>query len=122
MIWNWGASYETKVSNSLSAGLGIDGNLMADRYADEMNFIKLNNVMLVNANLFVRNTFANKSAITISFRVTNLTDTQQMLWLLDLTPIGTMTADQGRKGTAWQAIPGIPFMPRRSFLTLTYNF
>ncbi|MCU0392531.1 MAG: TonB-dependent receptor, partial [Thermoflexibacter sp.] len=47
MIWNWGASYETKVSNSLSAGLGIDGNLMADRYADEMNFIKLNNVMLV---------------------------------------------------------------------------
>lgn len=122
MIWNWGASYETKLAGTISGGLGIDGNLMADRYADEMNFIKLNDVMLMNGNLFVRNTFSNKSAITLSFRVTNLTDTQDMLWLLDLAPIGTMTADQGRRGTPWQALPGIPFMPRRNFLTLNYTF
>ncbi len=125
LIWNWGASYESQMDGLLNFSIGADGNYMADRYADEMNFIKLPNVMLINFNAGVKFKVSKDNTLAINYRMTNVFNNQKMLWMLDLVPVGTMFAGTpgfGNGGTNWQAVPGIPFLPNRSFITLTYNF
>lgn len=118
LIWNFSANYERKVAGGLAAGLGLDGNYMANRYGDELNLFKMANVMLLNGNVFVKNTFKNQHELRLSARVSNLTNTQEILWLLDVTnPIVATRAPLN--GTF---IPGIPFLPRRTFFTVAYSF
>ncbi|MCS6967596.1 MAG: TonB-dependent receptor [Cytophagales bacterium] len=115
-IWNFNAQYERKFGKSFTAGLGIDGNYMANRYGDELNRFKLADVMLLNGNLFAKTSLKNGNDIRISVRVSNLTDTQEILWLLDITsPI--VASNQGAT-----IVPGIPFLPRRTFFTIAYSF
>jgi len=117
-IWNFNAQYERKFSKSFAAGLGIDGNYMANRYGDELNRFKLADVMLLNSNIFAKTTLKNGNDIRFSVRVSNLTDTQEILWLLDVTnPIVATSAP-----TNATVIPGIPFLPRRTFFTVAYSF
>lgn len=116
LIWNWSASYEREIASGFSAGLGLDGSLMADRYADEFNLIRLPNAYLMNGNLFVRKAFANKNAVTFSVRTSNLTDTDTILWWLDFAPIGNLINQNNL------ALQGVPFLPRRTFFSINYTF
>lgn len=117
-IWNFNAQYERKFSKSFAAGLGIDGNYMANRYGDELNRFKLADVMLLNGNVFAKAVLKNGNDIRFSVRVSNLTDTQEILWLLDITnPIVATSAP-----TNATIIPGNPFLPRRTFFTVAYSF
>ena len=118
LIWNFSANYERKISGGFSGGLGIDGNYMANRYGDELNQFKMANVMLLNGNIFIKNSFKNQHELRFSVRVSNLTNTQEILWLLDVTNPIVAT----RPPSNATVIPGIPFLPRRTFFTLSYNF
>ncbi|MCS7019110.1 MAG: TonB-dependent receptor [Cytophagales bacterium] len=117
-IWNFNVQYDRKFSKSFAAGLGIDGNYMANRYGDELNRFKLADVMLLNGNVFAKASLKNGNDIRVSVRISNLTDTQEILWLLDITnPIVATSAP-----TNASVIPGIPFLPRRTFFTVAYSF
>lgn len=115
-IWNWGAQYEAKLGGKTTGGLGIDGNFMGNRYADELNAIKLADVMLLNGNFFLKNRMQSGNEVRFTVRMNNISNTQKMLWLLDLTPIGTVLRENR------QVLPGIPFQPRRTFFSISYHF
>ncbi len=118
-MWNWLANYERQFGRAIF-GLSVDGNYVADRYGEEANLVKLPNVMLLGATLTCRAKVGrfddSQNQLALSWHVQNLTNVQAMQWLLDLSPIGTM------RGANWAALPGVPYLPRRSFITLSYSF
>jgi iron complex outermembrane recepter protein len=118
-MWNWLANYERRFGRAIF-GLSVDGNYVADRYAEEANVIKLPNVLLLGATLTCRAKVGrfddSQNQLALSWHIQNLTDVQAMQWMVDLSPIGTM------QGANWAALPGVPYLPRRSFITLSYSF
>jgi outer membrane receptor protein involved in Fe transport len=118
-MWNWLTNYERRFGRAIF-GLSVDGHYIADRYTDEANLIKLPNVMLLGATLTCRAKVGrfddSQNLLSLSWHVQNLTNVRAMQWLVDFNPVGTML------GADWAALPGMPYLPRRSFVTLSYSF
>lgn len=117
-IWNASVVYAGKYF-----GVDLRSNLAMKRYNDPTNLIELPNLHQVEAGAFVQYVTTGGSSLKLRANVQNLLNTQAVTRLLYLdTTDAALTQKQWDPTFSGLYGVGVPLLPRRTILSLTYSF
>jgi iron complex outermembrane receptor protein len=116
-IWNVVASYEGDFF-----GVNVSSNYAAGRYAEPMNLLKLDDLWQLDAGAFVKFKLENAGTVRLDVRCSNLLGMETAISLRGVNPTFAQTQVQMATPAASRFIGGLPMMPRRIFVSLSYSF
>jgi iron complex outermembrane recepter protein len=116
-IWNASIVYSSKYF-----GVDLRSNLAMKRYNDPTNLFELPNLHQVEAGAFVQYPMPGGSSLKLRANIQNLLNSQDMTRLLYLdTTDATLTQKQWDPNFTGLLGVGVPLLPRRTILSLTYT-
>lgn len=117
-IWNASIVYSAKYF-----GVDLRSNLAMKRYNDPTNILELPNLHQVEAGAFVQYPMKGGGSLKFRANVQNLLNTQAVTRLLYLdTSDAALTQKQWDPNFTGLHGVGVPLLPRRTILSLTYSF
>jgi outer membrane receptor protein involved in Fe transport len=117
-IWNASITYSAKYF-----GADVRSNLAMKRYNDPTNLLELPNLHQVELGAFIQYPMKGGSSLKLRANVQNALNTQAMTRLLYLdTTDATLTQKQWDPSFTGLNGVGVPLLPRRTIVSLTYSF
>ncbi len=117
-LWNFIASYEHKYF-----GLSFSMNYVGKRYEDATNLIKIPNITTINAGVYAKYPLKNGNNVRLDFNVKNLLNTTTVFRVLYFGDSdAALKLKQANPTFSNVFATGIPQLPRRTLITLSYNF
>ena len=121
LLANLIGSYDSKFF-----GVNVNYNLVSQVYYDATNIVKAPDVHTVNAGMFGRYFLKNGNEIRLDFLVKNLINSDNAFRILYLNENDTALRQKQKDATLAAAtsgwVSGIPQLPRRFLVTLSYKF
>jgi iron complex outermembrane recepter protein len=121
VIFNLIGSYDWKYF-----GVNANYNLLSNGYFDATNLVKMPDFHTINAGAYARWKIMKSQEIRLDFMVKNLVNSDDAFRILYISDTDTVLKEKQRNATldssasGW--VSGIPQLPRRFLLTLSYKF
>jgi outer membrane receptor protein involved in Fe transport len=117
-LWNFIAGYDHEYF-----GVNFSINYVGRRYEDATNLIKIPDITTINAGVYAKYPMKNGNNIRLDFNVKNLLNTTTVFRVLYFGDSdAALRLKQNNPTFSNVFATGIPQLPRRSLLTLSYNF